>query len=53
MFTFCVVSGTFLSRSYVVDGAETGDVIRDDVSRDGISHKHSAKRGRIIACSLF
>jgi hypothetical protein len=42
---FFVVSGTFLFRSFVVGGAETGDVSRDDVSRGGFSHKHSVKNG--------
>jgi hypothetical protein len=48
IFTFFVTSGTFLSRSYVVGGAETGVV-----SRDGFSHKYSVKKGRLIACGLF
>jgi len=50
---FFVISGTFLSRSFVVGGAETRDVSRDDVSRGGFFHKHGVKKGRIIACSLF
>jgi hypothetical protein len=43
MFTFFVASGTLISRNYVVGGAETCDVSRDDVSGDGFSRKHSVK----------
>jgi len=45
MFTFFVVSCKFLSRSYVVGCAETDDISRGDVIRDGFPHKPSVKKG--------
>jgi hypothetical protein len=35
-------------RSYVADGSETSDFIRDDVSRDIFSHKRHILMGRVI-----
>jgi hypothetical protein len=52
-FVIIAILYTVLPRRYAVIGSETGDLIRDDVSRNRFSHKRNAKMGRVVSDNLF